>query len=337
MKNVIDHPAKNTGENASEKNSVIENPWRKLRDFTDARIGLGRSGVSIPTKHLLEFQLAHAQAQDAVHLPLDTDDLTQSLCASGVLQSPEQAVLLHSQAEDRSVYLQRPDLGRRLDDHSISVLKEHSTSVLNKHSISVLSKHGSQFSTASTQEAYDLAVVVVDGLSSLAIQQNTAPFLTELYAALEADTQPWNLAPITIVQQGRVAVGDEVGALLHARCVLLLVGERPGLSSPDSLGLYLTWAPKVGLTDAARNCISNVRKAGLDYPDAVRKAMYLLKESRQLKLSGVKLKDRSEEGDLILDSQSTQITQSEHSEHSEQTGLESGTKTANEKNFLVSD
>lgn len=316
MKNVIDHPAKNTGEKASEKNNVIENPWRKLRDFTDARIGLGRSGVSIPTKHLLEFQLAHAQAQDAVHLPLDTDELTQALCASGVLQRPEQAVLLHSQAEDRSVYLQRPDLGRRLDEASVDALK---------------TLHSDQ---GNAMQAYDLAVVVVDGLSSLAIQQNTAPFLTELYAALKANTQPWNLAPITIVQQGRVAVGDEVGELLHARCVLLLVGERPGLSSPDSLGLYLTWAPKVGLTDAARNCISNVRKAGLDYPDAVRKAMYLLKESRQLKLSGVNLKDRSEEGDLIMDSQSKQITQSEHSE---QTSLESGTKTANEKNFLVSD
>ncbi len=305
MKNIIDHPAK--------QEPVVENPWRTLRDFTDARIGLGRAGVSIPTQHLLAFQLAHAQAQDAVHLPLDTDQLTQALCASGVLKRPEQAVLLHSQAEDRAEYLQRPDLGRRLDEASTEALK---------------TLHSDQ---GHAMQAYDLAVVVVDGLSSLAIQQNTAPFLSELYQALEADDQPWNLAPLSVVQQGRVAIGDEVGELLNARCVLLLVGERPGLSSPDSLGLYMTWAPKVGLTDASRNCISNVRKAGLNYPDAVRKAMYLLKESRQLKLSGVNLKDRSEEGDLILDSQSKQIAKSE------QTGLESGTKTANEKNFLVSD
>jgi ethanolamine ammonia-lyase small subunit len=257
---------------------VTENAWRKLNAFTDARVGLGRAGISVPTKHLLAFQLAHAQAIDAVHTQLDTDALSNALLEQDWAKDWTKncaPLLLHSRATDRATYLQRPDYGRRLDEESANKLDEY---------------------RASTSQDYDLAIVVVDGLSSLAVEQNTLPFLQ----ALSGHINGWNLAPICFVKQGRVAIGDDVCERLNAKCVLVLIGERPGLSSPDSLGLYLTWGGKVGYTDAYRNCISNVRPAGLIYQEAARKAFYLLSEARTLKLSGVKLKDRSDD-DLIMD------------------------------------
>ncbi|MFT7005247.1 MAG: ethanolamine ammonia-lyase small subunit [Sulfurimonas sp.] len=150
---------------------------------------------------------------------------------------------------------------------------------------------------------YDLAIVVVDGLSSLAIKENAINFINKLSSELVNDNENWSLAPFTIVKQGRVAIGDEIGELLNAKAVLVLIGERPGLSSPDSLGLYLTYNPKVGLNDSNRNCISNIRSEGLSYEDATRKSLYLLKESRKIQLSGVNLKDRTQ------DDNDTQITQ----------------------------
>ena len=260
---------------------VIENPWERLRAFTDARIGLGRAGVSLPTKQLLAFQLAHAQAQDAVHCPLEcevlADELTQAL---GLSTAP---LAVHSRAEDRAMYLQRPDYGRRLNEASRQTLQQ----------------------AAESGQRFDLAVVIVDGLSALAVQQNSAPFLTALYDAFGRDKNEWQLAPLTLVEQGRVAIGDEVGALLNADAVLVMVGERPGLSSPDSLGLYMTWGPEVGLKDDRRNCISNVRPAGLAYEEAARRLLLLLTEARERKLSGVKLKDRSEDSVLEGSSGST--------------------------------
>jgi len=253
---------------------VTPNAWESLRTFTDARIGLGRAGVSLPTSALLEFQLAHAQAQDAVHTALDTKALETQLDTLVSDHELPGTLQLHSRVIDRPTYLQRPDLGRRLDEPSADKLRNQ---------------------VADISSCFDLAIAVVDGLSSKAISDNTSEFLGALFKELEQDQDDWQIAPLTIVQQGRVAVGDEIGELLNARAVLVLVGERPGLSSPDSLGLYLTWAPKIGLTDASRNCISNVRKAGLSYSDAVRKVIYLLKESRSLKLSGVDLKERSED------------------------------------------
>lgn len=256
-------------------NPVVENPWRRLREFTDARIGLGRAGVSLPTKELLEFQLSHARARDAVHFPLDCDGLITAIEGSEVISSRAGDIhRVHSRASDRMEYLQRPDLGRRLNEHSRSLLQ---------HDISA--------PESSVSSEYDLGIVIVDGLSSLAVQQNIVPFLETLLPQLK----DYSLAPITIVEQGRVAIGDEVGELLNARCVIVLIGERPGLSSPDSLGLYLTYQPHVGLTDAARNCISNIRPAGLSYTEAARRTQYLLDESRQLKLSGVNLKDRTQD------------------------------------------
>lgn len=253
---------------------VVENPWERLNTFTDARIGLGRAGISLPTSKMLAFQLAHAQAQDAVHHPLDVDALATELTNTlGLTTSP---IRLHSQVQDRAMYLQRPDYGRRLNDESREQLQQ----------------------AAASQQRYDLAVAVVDGLSAFAVQQNSAPFLSVLYRLLNEDAVNWQLAPLTIVEQGRVAIGDEVGALLNADAVLVIIGERPGLSSPDSLGLYMTWAPVPGLKDDQRNCISNVRPAGLKAEEAARRLVLLLKEARQRKLSGVQLKDRSEDNVL---------------------------------------
>jgi ethanolamine ammonia-lyase small subunit len=244
---------------------VTSNPWSALRRFTAARIALGRSGVSQPTAQQLEFQLAHARARDAVHLELDHAALGEALAAAcGV-----PCVSLHSAARDRHIYLQRPDLGRQLDHASRATLAALPPSAAR----------------------YDLALVVADGLSALAIEQNAAPFIRALMVRLAGEQ--WRLAPVTIVQQGRVAVGDEVAHLLNAQAVVVLIGERPGLSSPDSMGLYLTWAPRPGLTDANRNCISNVRPEGLTYDAAAFKLHYLLSESRRRQLSGIALKDET--------------------------------------------
>ncbi|MBP5981514.1 MAG: ethanolamine ammonia-lyase subunit EutC [Halomonas sp.] len=269
----------------SSKPIVVENPWERLRAFTDARIGLGRAGISLPTSKLLEFQLAHAQAQDAVHCALEVDTLARELQEALVLE--HEPLRLHSQAEDRPMYLQRPDFGRRLNDESRERLQD----------------------AGGSQSRVNLAVVVVDGLSALAVQQNSQAFLKALYRKLEQDTAEWQLAPLTIVEQGRVAIGDEIGALLNADAVLVMIGERPGLSSPDSLGLYMTWAPEPGLKDDRRNCISNVRPAGLNMEEAARRLLLLLKEARELKTSGVKLKDRSEENVLEGDPATSGSTQ----------------------------
>lgn len=246
---------------------VLPAAWDGLRRFTDARIALGRAGHSQPTAAHLAFQLAHAQARDAVHLPLDVPGMSDALQALGLDVLP-----LHSAAPDRATYLQRPDLGRQLDAASQAVLAQRSTA-----------------------GPVDLAFVVADGLSALGVMQNAAPLLQHLLALLRADaTQAWTQAPVALVEQGRVAVGDPIGSALRARMVVVLIGERPGLSSPDSLGVYFTWAPRVGLTDAQRNCISNVRDAGLAPERAAHTLFALLSRARALQLSGVALKDESD-------------------------------------------
>ncbi|WP_284892056.1 ethanolamine ammonia-lyase subunit EutC [Cobetia amphilecti] len=268
-----DQPSADVVSRSLEPDAIVTpNPWQRLGQFTDARIGLGRAGISLPTNRSLEFQLAHARAQDAVHLPLEIPRLIEDLNQLAALEHAPQIQRLHSRAVDRTTYLQRPDYGRRLDEDSRQ-----------------------QLSALDAQPA-DLAIVVVDGLSSLAVQNNAAPFIAALLEALAEDgPDAWSLASISVVEQGRVAIGDEVGELLNARAVLVMVGERPGLSSPDSLGLYLTWQPRVGLSDASRNCISNVRPAGLDFAMAAQRLHYLLREARKLGLTGVGLKDRSGE------------------------------------------
>lgn len=253
-------------------NAITPAPWDTLQRFTSARIALGRAGHSLPTAAHLEFQLAHAQARDAVHLPLDTHVVAKQLESTGL------AVLqIHSAAPDRTTYLQRPDLGRRLNADSRALLESQ-----NRHSLTL-----------------DLVFVIADGLSALAIHRNAAPLMTEVLARLHSgDAPPWSIAPLCIVQQGRVAVGDDVGGALKAKAVVVLIGERPGLSSPDSLGIYLSWAPKVGLNDAQRNCISNVRPEGLPVAAAADKLVYLLGRARHLQLTGVGLKDESDSARL---------------------------------------
>lgn len=245
--------------------TVIPNPWQMLRQFTAARIALGRTGVSQPSAPQLAFQLAHAQARDAVHRALDAEALLTSLEQEGLA-----CLSLHSAADNRHVYLQRPDLGRRLDAASRQALA----------------------AAGAAAPGPDLAIVIADGLSALAIERHVLPLLRIILQRLAAEH--WTVAPLAIVRQGRVAIGDEVGELLSAKAVLVLIGERPGLSSPDSMGLYLTWAPRVGLTDASRNCISNVRPAGLSYEAAACKLHYLLSEARRRQLSGVELKDETD-------------------------------------------
>lgn len=251
---------------ADEAPHVTPAGWTTLRRFTDARIALGRAGHSQPTAPHLAFQLAHAQARDAVHLPFDAHGVAAGVQALGL-----DVIQLHSAAADRATYLQRPDLGRRLDEASRTRLQQRVAAPV------------------------DLAFVVGDGLSALAIHQNAVPFIAATLARLHSDQNPWTLAPVAIVEQARVAVGDETGAGLKARCVVVLIGERPGLSSPDSMGLYLTWAPAPGLTDANRNCISNVRPAGLAIEAAASRLVHLLAAARQGQISGVDLKDDTDD------------------------------------------
>src|SRR5579863_10127930 len=195
----------------------------RLRDYTSARVELGRAGSSLPTRALLEFQLAHARARDAVHLPLAVQSLVLELKQRNI-----PSITLASEAPNRSEYLKRPDLGRRLAQESRQRLVGMSSE-------------------------YDAAFVIADGLSSLAVHRHAVPLLDLLLRDLD-----WRVAPVAIVEQGRVAIGDEIGELLGARMVVVLIGERPGLSSPDSMGAYLTWQPRLGRTDAERNCISNI-------------------------------------------------------------------------------
>lgn len=243
-----------------------QNPLLELRRLTPARIALGRTGTSMPTRAQLDFQYAHAQARDAVHLPFDHTALSSQLTERG-----RESLLLHSAATDRNSYLQRPDLGRKLSDESAQTLRDYARA---------------------NPGGVDLAVVVADGLSALAVHRHTLPFL----ARMEEQTaiEGWSLSPVILVEQGRVAVADEIGELLGAKMVVILIGERPGLSSPDSLGLYFTYNPKVGLTDAYRNCISNVRLEGLSYGMAAHRLLYLMREACRRQLSGVSLKDEAQ-------------------------------------------
>ncbi len=229
---------------------------RNLRDYTTARVGLGRAGHSLPTRELLEFQLAHARARDAVHLPLAVDSLVLELKQKNIT-----SISLKSAAHDRDEYLRRPDLGRTLSTESRQQL-------------------------LALRSEYDAAFVIADGLSALAVHRHAVPFLE-----LQLRDLDWRIAPVAIVEQGRVAIGDEIGEALGAQLVVVLIGERPGLSSPDSLGVYLTWHPRSGLTDAERNCISNIRAEGLSYAAAAHKLLFLMNEARRLKLSGVRLKE----------------------------------------------
>jgi len=251
--------------------STVQDPWGDLKQFTRARIALGRVGSSLPTKEVLNFGMSHAMARDAVHLALDVDALEMEIKSLGF-----DVLKLHSRAPDRASYLLRPDWGRRLNDESARLIK------------------------ALQQEKIDVSIVIGDGLSSLAVQKHAVLMLQSIQQTIPSE---WQLGPVVIASQARVALADEVGELMNARMVILLIGERPGLSSPDSLGLYLTYQPKVGCSDADRNCISNVRPEGLSYEAAAKKLMWLANESMRLKVSGVALKDESDVHQIDKDAQ----------------------------------
>ncbi len=237
-------------------------PWDSLRRHTPARIGLERSGASLATGPLLSARLAHARARDAVHEPLDETRLGDEL---GVLGLP--VVVVSSGAENRQQYLLRPDLGRRLAPGAETLLTPHA------------------------QGDIDVVFVITDGLSARATQSHAAPLLAAIVPLLQPD---WSIGPLVILRQGRVAAGDAIAAALHARIVVVLIGERPGLSAPDSMGAYLTWRPRPQTTDADRNCISNIRPEGIGTSDAAFRLVYLLREMRKRQVSGVALKDTSE-------------------------------------------
>jgi ethanolamine ammonia-lyase small subunit len=242
---------------------VTADPWRDLARFTSARIGSGRAGGSQPTAAQLAFQLAHARARDAVHHDLDIAALETRLHDIGL-----DTLRLSSAAPDRRTYIARPDLGRLLDPASEAVLAQH----------------------AASAPRPEMVFVIADGLSALAVERHAAPMLAAVVPALRREH--WNIAPPCLVAQGRVAVADEVASALGAAMSVILIGERPGLSSPDSLGLYLTWQPRRGRSNAERNCISNVREPdGLPYASAAHKLLYLMRHARRLQLSGVALKE----------------------------------------------
>jgi ethanolamine ammonia-lyase small subunit len=245
----------------------------RLQALTPARVGLRRAGISVATREVLEFQLAHARARDAVHAPLQPASL---LAALRHLSPPEPAaasapLLLHSKAADRQNYLQRPDLGRTLNEASLQRLRA---------------------STPSPGETYDLAIVLADGLSALAVEHHAVPLLAALFLRLVEASPALRVAPLCIVEQGRVAIGDEIAQALPAALVIVLIGERPGLSSPDSLGAYITWKPQPGrTTDAERNCISNIRAEGLSYNQAAARLLHYICEARIKHGTGTTLKD----------------------------------------------
>lgn len=228
-----------------------------LRSRTPARVALGHAGAGLPTAALLEFQLDHARARDAVHVALDEARLAADL-------APERVLRVHSQARDRSTYLQRPDLGRRLAPECAATL---------------------------TGGPFDVVFILADGLSARAVQTHGAPTLRALLTALP----DWTPAPLIIATQARVALGDDIGARLKAALSIMLIGERPGLSAPDSLGIYLTWKPAPERRDHERNCLSNIRPPqGLSYEEAAARAAWLMRAARRSGCSGVALKDDSE-------------------------------------------
>lgn len=234
-----------------------------LRKLTPARVAVGRTGISMPTKALLEFSLDHARARDAVHADFDPSALISSLADLGI-----DAVGVRTRATNRREYLRRPDLGRTLDEASEGVLSRHKP------------------------DTGQLALVIGDGLSPTAVHAHAIALLHKLIPRLTADQI--RIGHVVVASGARVALGDDVGSILAARMVVMLIGERPGLSAPDSLGAYLTFGPRVGLSDAERNCVSNIHKAGLSYAEAAFKIAWLVREGLARGVTGVALKDESD-------------------------------------------
>ncbi|HYA86691.1 MAG TPA: ethanolamine ammonia-lyase subunit EutC [Nitrospirota bacterium] len=239
----------------------MNDSWVALRRFTQARIALGRAGHAVPTQVLLDFQLAHAKARDAVHVSWNIDAF-----AGLVRDLGEEVLILDTPIGSRDEYIRRPDLGR--------VLTEGSRTRLRNSNIA----------------AADAALIVTNGLSSTAVERHGIPLLQAITNAYR--TRQLRIAPVSLAANGRVALSDDIGSVIAARVAVIIVGERPGLSAADSLGIYLTYAPKPGTTDAKRNCISNIRPPeGLSYEAAAAKLLYLTEEAIRRSISGVELKD----------------------------------------------
>lgn len=236
--------------------------WRDLRTLTAARIGLARTGASIATGPLLDFKLAHARARDAVHEDLDAERLRSELSVSRL-----PVLIVDSAATARRDYLMRPDLGRQLSAQAEAALAPYAG-------------------------RFDVALVIADGLSARAVQSHAEPVLAALLPVLQG--QGLSVAPLVIVRHARVAIGDAIARALGASSVAVLIGERPGLSAPDSMGAYLTWQPKPETTDADRNCISNIRPEGIGTADASFRIAHLMRAMRSRRVSGVGLKDESD-------------------------------------------
>jgi len=233
--------------------------WESLQELTAARIALGRAGSSIPIKQSLQLKLAHAHARDAIYSELDVDGLIEGL------QHHDLPILkVHSNAESREQYLQRPDMGRQLHEASAQTLYVHAAPC-------------------------DICIIVADGLSAHAVNTNAVPLINALMPLFKG--MNYTVSPIILAEQSRVALADPVAHALQARLSIILIGERPGLSSADSVGAYLTYNPKPGLTDESRNCVSNIRSQGLVFDKAAQKIFYLVQEAFKRKLSGVALKD----------------------------------------------
>ncbi|MDM0074260.1 ethanolamine ammonia-lyase subunit EutC [Variovorax sp. J2P1-59] len=250
--------------------AVTHSPWADWRQATPARVALGRAGAGMPTDEVLRFGWAHAMARDAIHAALDVKALAASLDADGW-----EVAQVRSRVQDRADYLRRPDLGRQLDAEDASRL------------------------VAMAGQPRDVCIVVGDGLSSLAVSRHAVPLLAALRQHLPTGL---SLTPVVIASQARVALADEIAEAFGSRLSIMLIGERPGLSSPDSLGIYITHAPKRGRHDAERNCISNVRPEGLTYPMAAFKLAWLVREALRRGLTGIDLKDESDLAVLASDS-----------------------------------
>jgi len=244
----------------THKSFSVDDPWSPLKQFTEARIALGRTGSGLPTKKLLELSMAHAHARDAVYAELDFDKLHEQL-------EPFKLVILDlkSTATNRALYLQRPDMGRRLHPTSAELLPPFGN------------------------YPADIAIIVADGLSASGINLHVFPLVNELIPLLQSQGLP--IGPICLAEQARVAIADDIGFGLKAKLSIILIGERPGLSAADSIGAYITFMPRPGLTDDARNCVSNIRPGGLSFKLAAGKISYLVQQALRKQLSGVGLKD----------------------------------------------
>jgi ethanolamine ammonia-lyase small subunit len=242
--------------------------WADMRRLTAARIGLKRTGASLATGPLLDFRLAHARARDAVHEPLDEPRLVADLAGLGL-----QVLPAASMADDHKRYLMRPDLGRRLAPGAEAILRPYAG-------------------------GHDIVCVVSDGLSARAVQTHARPVLAGILPSLQS--AGWRVAPLVVVGHGRVGIGDAIASVLGADCVVVLIGERPGLTAPDSMGAYLTWKPHANTTDADRNCISNIRPDGIGYAEAAHKLLHVLHAMRARRLSGVQLKDDFDRAPLLI-------------------------------------